>query len=232
MKVYVGTSGWYYEWNKDKTLDWYIMNSKLNAIELNASFYRFPFPNQVKSWAKKGKPLRWVVKVNRLITHRFKFSERAVETWQRFAKLFSVMNDLIDFFLFQLPPNLTSNAREKVADFMRQTKIAEKCALELRHDSWFSSESVDWAKSIGLTWVSLDAPKFTRDIIKTSDTIYLRMHGRTDWYRHNYTTAELREIVMRIVKAKPAKSYIFFNNDHNMVANARNLSEIMGDLRV
>ncbi len=231
MKIYVGTSGWYYEWNKDKTLDWYIANSGLNAIELNASFYRFPFPNQVKSWVKKGKSLRWVIKVNRLITHRFKFSEKANETWQRFTDLFSVMNDMIDYFLFQLPPNLTSNSKERVAAFLQQAEIVDKCALELRHDSWFNEDVIDWARSKGLTWVSVDAPKFTRDIIKTTGTVYLRMHGRTDWYRHNYTTHELKDITQRIMNAGPDSVYVFFNNDHEMLDNARHFREMVDNLK-
>ena len=230
MKVYVGTSGWYYDWNKDKTRDWYVEHSSLNAIELNASFYRFPFPNQVKSWAKKGRSLRWVIKVNRLITHRFKFSDKADETWQRFINLFAIMNNQIDFFLFQLPPNITYNAKDKVAGFIGRTHIAEKCALEIRHESWFNTDSIDWAKSTGLTWVSVDAPKFTRDIIRTSDTVYLRLHGRTDWYRHDYTCGELEEIAERIVKTKPKNVYIFFNNDHSMLDNARDMRRIMNKM--
>ena len=51
-KFFIGTSGWYYDWNKEKTLDWYIENSNFNVIELNASFYRFPFPNHIKGWGK------------------------------------------------------------------------------------------------------------------------------------------------------------------------------------
>ncbi|RLI98826.1 MAG: DUF72 domain-containing protein, partial [Candidatus Aenigmatarchaeota archaeon] len=70
MQVFVGTSGWAYGWNPNG-FDWYIKNSGLNSVELNASFYRFPFPNQVKSWARKTKEfnpsLRWSIKVNRLI---------------------------------------------------------------------------------------------------------------------------------------------------------------------
>lgn len=99
MKFFVGTSGWYYDWNNDLNLDWYINNSRLNAVELNASFYRFPFPNQIKSWVRKGSHLRWAIKVSRLITHQFKFSEKSIEAWQRFYDLFSVMEDLIDYYL-------------------------------------------------------------------------------------------------------------------------------------
>ncbi|RLF12723.1 MAG: DUF72 domain-containing protein, partial [Thermoprotei archaeon] len=39
MRVYIGTSGWLYDWNLDGSLDWYVKNSGLNAVELNASFY-------------------------------------------------------------------------------------------------------------------------------------------------------------------------------------------------
>lgn len=231
MKVFVGTSGWYYDWNKDKTLDWYIDNSGLNAVELNASFYRFPFPSQIKSWAKKGRGLRWSIKVNQLITHRLKFSDKARVTWQKFMGLFSIMNDLIDFYLFQLPPSMSSNSKEKISDFLQGTKVLSKCALECRHDSWFTNDLIVWAKSLGLTWVSIDAPKFSRDIIKTTESVYLRMHGRKAWYNHDYKTSELKAIGKHIRAAGPENLYVFFNNDHNMLKNAQRASEIFGHLK-
>ncbi|KPJ71931.1 hypothetical protein AMJ52_08065 [candidate division TA06 bacterium DG_78] len=227
MKIFVGTSGWYYEWNKDLTLDWYIAHSGLNAIELNASFYRFPFPNQVKAWARKGKMLHWVIKVNRLITHQFKFSTRAVTTWQRFNNLFSEMHAMIDYFLFQLPPNLSSKTMTKIENFLKKTKVIHKCALEPRHESWFTNDVIAWAQSLGITWVSIDAPVFTRDVFKTTDTVYVRIHGRTDWYRHNYTDKELREIGKRVYAVKPKTMFMFFNNNHNMLKNAQKMKKIM-----
>ena len=57
MNVFVGTSGWLYGWNRGGNLDWYLQNSGLNAVELNASFYRFPYKNQVAGWAGKGTEL-------------------------------------------------------------------------------------------------------------------------------------------------------------------------------
>ena len=69
MRVFVGTSGWFYDWNEERTLDWYIARSDLDAVELNTWFCRFPFPNMVRSWASKGKGLAWAVKVNREVTH-------------------------------------------------------------------------------------------------------------------------------------------------------------------
>ncbi|MCO5383003.1 MAG: hypothetical protein NHB15_13700 [Methanosarcina barkeri] len=53
MDTFVGTSGWYYEWNEMKNLDWFIQNSGLNTVELNASFYRFPLLTRLKAGKQK-----------------------------------------------------------------------------------------------------------------------------------------------------------------------------------
>ncbi len=79
LSIYVGTSGWLYSWNKEGSLDWYVRNTGLNAVELNASFYRFPFPSQVKTWKNKGRALRWSVKANRGISHYRKLSSGSLE---------------------------------------------------------------------------------------------------------------------------------------------------------
>jgi uncharacterized protein YecE (DUF72 family) len=121
MDLFVGTSGWYYSWNEKRSLDWFVANSGLNTVELNASFYRFPFSNMVKSWARKDQALRWAVKVNRLITHRFKFSEKAYSAWQRFRDLFSPLDANVDFYLFQLHPRI-SRCHRKIRSDNRTAK--------------------------------------------------------------------------------------------------------------
>ena len=224
--VYIGTSGWAYAWNEGGTLDWYIGNSGLNAVELNASFYRFPFPNQVKAWAAKGKSLHWVVKVNRLITHIYKFSEKSEGTWLKFRDLFAPLEKRIDLFLFQLPPFLTPDSAQKIE---RLVEVAgpEKFALEVRHERWFAPEWLDWARKLGITWVSIDAPVFISRVFRTSDKVYVRMHGRTGWYSHNYSVAELKGVVGAIRAEKPRSVYIFFNNDTGMLDNAQSMMRIM-----
>lgn len=227
MKFFVGTSGWYYDWNNDLNFDWYINNSRLNAVELNASFYRFPFPNQIKSWVRKGSHLRWAIKVSRLITHQFKFSEKSIEVWQRFYDLFSVMEDLIDYYLFQLPPRFTTQQKDKLSHFISCIKTNEKLALEFRDASWFDESIVKWAESLGITLVSIDAPGFPKTIFNTSKSVYLRMHGRTSWYAHNYTIKELKEVAERISNVCADRVYIFFNNNHSMLKNAQDMIKIL-----
>jgi uncharacterized protein YecE (DUF72 family) len=227
LEVYVGTSGWFYSWNEEGNFDWYIANAGLNAVELNASFYRFPFPSMVKSWARKGKGLRWAIKVNRLITHTFKFGDKALKLWKKFQGLFTLLESNVDFYLFQLPPSMTTKSSLAIENFFKETQLGERFALEVRNLMWFKEEWVRWASELGVTLVSIDSPDFPRDIFKTSGIVYERMHGRTEWYAHFYTESELREVASKILSVKPRKAYVFFNNNHAMLENSRKMLSIL-----
>jgi len=222
-EVFVGTSGWSYDWNLGNSLDWYVKESQLNAIELNMSFYRFPYPNMVKSWTTKGKQLAWVVKVHRSITHFQKLSKLSVGSFQRFKKLFAPMEDLIHYYLFQLPPSFTNiNALEQFID----KTGGEKLAVEFRHPTLFTRELIEWGKKHGILLVSIDAPQLPRTIMSQA-IVYERIHGRTGWYSHNYTDHELQEIKKHILTNNPHTVYVFFNNNHAMLENAMRMSQLL-----
>ncbi len=229
MRVYVGTSGWMYDWNPDG-FQWYIDNSGLNAVELNASFYRFPFPNQVKSWAKKTRRvnLRWSVKVNRFITHVFMFNEKALNTWDKFKRLFTPLDTYVDFYLFQLPPRARPTPRfiERIENFISTTNLGERFALEWRNREWFQERWVKWAERNGITLVSVDSPE-TVFYARTSRYSYVRMHGRTLWYAHYYTDEELSEVADKLVEMNGEAIYVFFNNNHDMLENARRMKKLL-----
>lgn len=230
MEVFVGTSGWYYPWNEKRSLDWFVTNAGLNAVELNASFYRFPLSSKIKSWAKKGKSLRWTVKVNRLITHTFKFSDRALNTWQKFRELFAPLDECIDFYLFQLPPRTTpESATALIEEFAEKTNLRRRFALEVRNLEWFNDAWVSWASKMGITLVSVDSPDFPLSVFNTNGLVYQRMHGRKEWYAYTYSDRELEETAEKIMKAKPEKAYVFFNNDVAMLENARTMLKILKD---
>ena len=226
-EIYVGTSGWLYDWNIAGNLDWYIKFSGLNAVELNASFYRFPFRNQVIGWARKGKNFRWSIKVHRSITHYRKLSSSSLNTWKKFRALFEPLENIrvLDFFLFQMPPTYTKTKQniEKLKNFVESSEIEpRKIAVEFRHKSWFVEDTVKIAEELGIVLVSIDSPIGTW-IRSAKDTIYLRMHGRSAWYAHEYSEEELSEIVEKILKFNPKRIYVFFNNNHWMLENARTL---------
>lgn len=47
------------------------------------------------------------------------------------------------------------------------------------------------------------------------------MHGREGWYSYNYSIEEISETIRKMREFEPEKVYIYFNNDHNMLENAR-----------
>ncbi len=228
MEVFVGTSGWLYDWNPRGSFDWYVRNSGLNAVELNASFYRFPFPNQVASWARRGKGIRWAVKVHRSITHVRRLSSQAVDIWMKFYELFKPLDPYIDFYLFQLPPTFsnTPRNRERIEMLVRATRLGSRLAIEFRHESWFNSDTIEFCRKLGITVVSIDAPIGTW-IATSNGIVYLRMHGRTAWYTHEYVLSELVEIADAVLRLRPSKIYVFFNNDHWMLENARTMLKLL-----
>ncbi len=231
MDIYVGTSGWLYDWNQEGSLEWYVNNSGLNSVELNASFYRFPFRSQVISWARKGKGLRWSVKVNRSITHVHRLNERALEVWSKFRDLLAPLDSQIDFYLFQMPPSFAMNEDniDRVRNFFTSTGLGARAAVEFRHSSWLTEDGVKVARDLGVTFVSVDSPMAT--FIRASNgVVYLRMHGRSAWYAHNYTEAELLDVAKAVVSLRPTKAYVFFNNDHWMLDNARFMMKALAHL--
>ena len=231
VKVYVGTSGWLYDWNKDSSLDWYVKYSGLNAVELNASFYRMPFSSQVKSWVRRGSSLRWSIKVHRYITHVKRLKGDAVDFWGRFRELFKPLDQYVDFYLFQMPPNFTYSGEnlERVRLFAREAGLGSRFAIEFRHSSWFNEEVVRELGGVGLTMVSVDEPGLTW-IGTTNGLAYLRLHGRLSWYSYEYSEGELRELAVKVTELKPSAIYVFFNNDHWMLENARAMLRILNEL--
>jgi len=223
MEVFVGTSGWSYDWNRGKNLDWYLTNSGLNAVELNASFYRFPYKNQIAGWAKKGAKIRWCVKVHRFVTHQHKFNETARGVWQRFLDLFSPLDPSIDWYLFQAPPSMINI--ERLLRFFNDLPLLEKCVLEIRNRNLISNDAICRKLQECLPVVSVDSPD-TRNRIFSGTIIYMRMHGREDWYRHDYSQEELEETAGMIQRTGAEKVYLFFNNDHSMLENAQRMMEL------
>ncbi|MEM0030063.1 MAG: DUF72 domain-containing protein, partial [Candidatus Nitrosocaldus sp.] len=92
---------------------------------------------------------------------------------------------------------------------------------------WFDKTYIDWASKLGITWVSTDSPDYPLEIYNTNTIVYERMHGRTAWYSHYYTDEELRGVAEKILNTRPEKVYVFFNNNHAMLENARTMQKIL-----
>ncbi|MGC8969252.1 MAG: DUF72 domain-containing protein [Conexivisphaera sp.] len=232
-EFYVGTSGWSYSWNPDG-IGWYAENSGLNAVELNASFYRFPFPSMVRGWSRRS-GLRWSIKVHRSVTHvRRMRPPGAIDALSRFLERFRPMEEagIVDFYLFQMPPGFTAGDESwrRITAVAEATGLGTRMAVEWRDPSWFSDEWIRRARELGITVVSIDSPDFLF-YARSGDSVYLRMHGRTAWYAHDYSDRELDEVVERLISLGGSRAYVFFNNDHAMLDNARRMKMKLEEIR-
>ncbi len=227
MKIFIGTSGWSYSWNPKRNLQWYIENTSFNAVEVNSTFYRFPFESFIKSWSKYGEKLRFVIKVHRSITHIHRLNESAKEQWKRFKEYFIPLDNFIDFYLFQMPPSFKSDNIERVLEFAINTKLGERFAFEPRNKDWFREEFYEKFKENKITFVSINAPKLPDDLIITTNSLYLRFHGKEKWYSYVYTEEELINIAEKIKVLSPEKVYIFFNNDTGMLPNGEMMVKLL-----
>lgn len=230
MKIYVGTSGWSNPlWNPNG-LEWYVKNSGLNAVELTMSFYQLPTKYQIENWVNNGKNLLWSVKVHRSITHFFRFNNLAVEKFSEFLELFSHLDPFIEYYLFQLPPNAHPSIKDDIEKFFNHFANKNKFALEWKNQKWFTNENIQWAKQLGVTIISADAPLVPRDIIYTTKTVYLRLHGRSDWFEHHYTRKELSNISQRVKNSQCERIIAFLNNQNSQLKNAQTLLYTLNQL--
>jgi uncharacterized protein YecE (DUF72 family) len=227
VDVYIGTSGWNYSWNPKRSLDWYIENTPFNAIEVNSTFYHTPKNQTIKKWLPFTEKLRFVIKVNRSITHLHRFNDKAMGEWNKFYEVFLDLEPFIDYYLFQIPPSIRINYLEKIVKFYEFTKLKEKFAFEPRNIEWFDDNIINTIKKLGITIVSVSAPKLPDKIIlNLYSQVYMRFHGKERWYSYYYKNDEIIKYVEEIKKLNPKKIYLFFNNDY-MLENGITMWELL-----
>lgn len=238
MQIYVGTSGWSYEhWSKrfypknlpkTKWLDFYVQN--FNTVEMNMSFYRFPTREMIKNWKKKlPKNFLMTVKANREITHikRFKGSKQYLED---FYTAIEDLKNSLGCVLFQAPAffKFTPEHFERVKKFLNKIERSRRNVFEFRHESWWNQEVFDFFKKENLIFASVDGFGMPKDLIETSQTIYLRMHGKKA-YASLYNKKELKYWADKIKNSRGKECFCYFNNDNKAYAvkNARELYALL-----
>jgi len=234
VKIHVGCSGWFYwHWrgifypDTKRTDTWfkhYLAN--FDTVELNAPFYKWPKDATVKGWRRNAPPhFRYSVKVNSLITHE-KRLVRTRRLVREFCKIDNLLGDKLGCFLFQFPPSYKYTP-SRLRSIVTQLDPRLRCAVEFRHKSWWRKSVYRALEKRGLIFCSISAPRLPDELIKTSDVIYIRLHGRSRWYRHDYTDEELAAWADKIDNSRAREAWIYFDNDREgfAIKNARMLIE-------
>jgi uncharacterized protein YecE (DUF72 family) len=236
-KINIGCSGWFYwDWKglfypeelpMNKWFDHY--SSTFKTVELNAPFYSWPTLSTIKNWVKNalGKEFVYTVKVCELITHIKRF-EDSKEMIKDFGIIADLLGPVMGCFLYQMPPSF-SYSKERLKLILKQLEPTRRNVVEFRHKSWWNDEVYEAFKKHNVIFCSVSAPKLPEELIKTADEIYIRFHGTSKWYRHDYGLDELKKWAEWINKSKAKKIWIYFNNDREgySIKNSKELLKLL-----
>ena len=240
MKLHIATSGWFYrEWKgifypehlpSNRWFQHY--TQQFSTVELNAPFYRWPQPATVKTWKRQApEQFRYSVKVNRAITHHKRF-QGTEELIRKFYQIAEVLGPKMGCFLFQLPPNFVlTPVRLKIV--LAQLDPSYCNVLEFRHRSWWKPEVFAALQERRVTFCSVSAPLLPKDLVITTETIYLRFHGPARWFYEPHSNEELAEWCAKINATKAKEAWIYFNNtaDGSAIANALSMAGLLTRIR-
>jgi len=225
-KFHIGCSGWSYDaWVEKfypadlKQGEWLAYYAKhFNTVEVNMSFYRFPFKNMLSGWYRKTpKGFLFTLKANRLITHikKLKGTEKLLGSFYSLADL---LKDKLACILFQMPPSLRKDKHMKTLEsFLKTLSPDHNNVIEFRHKGWFCKEVYDLLSSHNAAFCIVSAPKLPSDLVATGSFVYVRFHGVDSWYDYCYTKTELKRWAREIKKLK-VDTLAYFNNDVNAYA--------------
>jgi uncharacterized protein YecE (DUF72 family) len=240
MRFYVGCSGWLYShWRgifypsqEPTARNWFAYYANVfGTVELNAPFYRWPKPATVRRWKRDAPPnFVYSVKVNQRITHE-KRLVRTKALVKSYYDIAPVLGEKLGCFLFQFPPS-HSYSVSRLKSIVGQLDPTYRNVVEFRHRSWWRDTVYRTLAERGITFCAVSAPRLPEAVPTGQRVLYLRLSGRTRWYRHDYSAEELRTWLERVRASGAEEAWIYFNNDREgfAVKNALMLRRLLRTL--
>jgi uncharacterized protein YecE (DUF72 family) len=189
---------------------------RLNAVEINSSFYRPHRRTTYQRWAQcVPDDFRFAVKVPKAITHEAGLTDCGA-LLDRFVDEATGLGDKLGVLLVQLPPK--SALSKRIADgFFRdlRARIDTDVVLEPRHASWFAPDVDDWLAKRRIVRVAADpAPVAGADEPGgRTELAYYRWHGSPRIYYSDYGAAALKALKQRLEhRARESSIWCIFDN--------------------
>jgi uncharacterized protein YecE (DUF72 family) len=190
---------------------------RLNAVEINSSFYR---PHQRKTYerwaASVPKHFRFAVKIPKAITHERKLVDCGA-LLDRFAAEAGGLGGKLGVLLVQLPPSLDFDARNAsrfFADLRQRIDVALAC--EPRHASWFNAAADALLIKHKVARVAADPTRAPEAGTPGGwqGLAYYRWHGSPRIYYSDYDAAALVALRDRLDAARDRGSpaWCIFDN--------------------
>ena len=215
--LYAGTSGWAYpSWKPDfypaklpsaKFLSYYA--SRLNTVEVNYTFRRFPTEKLLRGWIEASPTgFRFAIKAHQKITHIQRLRDVGEFTKDFLNSLQPLdAEEKLGAVLFQLPPFLkcdTGLLKEFLAGLPRQLQAA----FEFRHASWFSEEVYALMRTFNVALCQAESEKLETPEVQTAEFAYLRLR------KEKYSAKEQKVLTDKAVQlARQGNVFVYFKHE-------------------
>jgi uncharacterized protein YecE (DUF72 family) len=147
LKIYVGCA----KWNKQDLKNFYPRGTKdelayystqFNSIELNATFYNMPKPEQVVTWREKTPgDFRFFPKITQSISHMRRLND-VQSLVDEYCDSISHFENKLGMVFLQLHDNFGYKNYDRLVNFIEKFPKIIPLAVELRNTEWFNNASV------------------------------------------------------------------------------------------
>jgi uncharacterized protein YecE (DUF72 family) len=216
-RIYAGTSGWAYAtWKPDfypaklaaaKFLGYYA--TRLNSVELNYTFRRFPTQKLLNGWIETTPDdFRFAVKAHQNITHIKRLRDTSSFTADFLAALEPLKEaGKLGPVLFQLPPFLKCDL-DLLAQFLDKLPPQIRVAFEFREASWFNDAVYALLRKADAALCRAESEKLEAPDVQTASFAYLRLRKK------GYSAKKRGEISAEVSKlAKRGDVFVYFKHE-------------------
>jgi len=182
---------------------------RLDAVEINNTFYRLPKVEVIESWAGQVPDgFRFSIKASRRITHFTRLKESATDPTEYLLSALGALGQRLGVVLFQLPPNFKVDVERLVA-FLGVLPEGTPAAFEFRHESWNDPAVHDALRSRGMAVVCADTDDSDEDqpVVSTGDWGYLRLR------RPGYEDSDLALWSEQVKAQGWTRAFVFFKHE-------------------
>jgi uncharacterized protein YecE (DUF72 family) len=232
--IRIGISGWRYKgWRGvfypeglPQRCELEYAASIFRSVEINGTFYSLQRPESFEAWAAATPDdFVFAVKGPRFITHMKKINDCETPLANFFASGLFRLRHKLGPILWQLPPNLSYDAKhlesffkllprdtreaarlashhdhrlDNRADLRPRVKMPIRHALEIRHESFRVPEFIHLLREYDIALVCADTVDWPRLMDVTSDFVYCRLHGSEELYVSGYEDVGINAWACRI----------------------------------
>ena len=177
--------GFYPKGTKDE-LSYY--STQFNSIELNATFYGMPSPDQVSTWKEKTpQDFKFFPKITNSVSH-FKRLINVTDVVTDYVTSIMNFDEKLGMVFLQLHDNFKPKDFDRVEKFVNDWPKEIPLAIELRNNEWFEEEEI-----FNKTCELFEANSITNIIVDTAgrrDMLHMRLTTPTAFIRYVGANAE------------------------------------------